>query len=317
MAKIEDDSTEDGRLAALMEECTAAADAGDIARAEALTVQVMAAVMAKADKEPSPWLALVTQAAAHEDRHEWQEAERCYREALAVSTEQGAEMEFKAHSDLAEFLSLMDRNEEALAEARLSEAAARQSMSIVRRRGLLSLASRERECGNRERARELIDEVVAMEDLQEDRMGRASVLVTRARCHVDEGDTAAAQADLSAAWVILEPYQERSLMAGHHSSLSAWWSVSAQLFGKQGNVAEECAAASRSLEHARIVADAGQLKRSIRLSAMVRALRRYTKALAGAGSSAELDAANDELSDLLVMLYGPAKAPAGAGSGGS
>jgi len=302
-------SDEDASLAELMQECNEANTRGDVKRAEALSLQIMAAIMSKKDQKPSPWLACVTEAAAHEDRHEWSEAERCYRAALDVAIQEGRDMEYKAHSDLAGFLSLMGREEEALAEARLAERATLQSMAVLRRRCLHALAAYERDAGNWERARELVDEIMTTDALLQDRVGYAGALVSRAHCHTHGGDVNSAEADLNEAWKILEPYQASSIMAGHHGALARWWCVKSEHLRLAGDLNGERDAARRSLEHTRILANATQVKRSIRLSSLEESLKRYGEALDSAAWASEREAVERELSDVRVMLYGPTKAP--------
>ena len=311
MEKSDEETADDKRIAALMEESERATAAGDIRRAEELAAEILASVAERADEKPSPWLVLVTQAAAHEDQQEWAEAEKCYREALAVALLDSSDMAWKAHGDLAGFFSLMGRSEEALAEARLAKEAGRQSMSLIRLMCLDSLAGYESGAGNWSRARELIDEIFRHPDIEDGSRSRvrARALTERACCHIHEEDAVRAQEDLDDAWRILEPLQTPSMMAGHHGAIARWWAVRSRLFGLQSEVDGELDAYGRAVEHRRLVASARQVKRSIRLSGLLRYLERYGELLRRGGRNAEAEDIETECSDLRVMLFGPTKAP--------
>lgn len=250
----------------------------DAEGAQESTLRLMALAVEQGQNDPSPDLLLKMEARRREEAGEWHEAEAAYRQALAVAVAEGnAFSEFKAHYDLSELQSFLGHRQQAQEEARLATDAARRSGLVP-----LLIMALERQArtylivGDPLRALEAADETLRISP--EGKMGylqRARALIMRARCKIELGELATAQADLDEAQPLLAPMSGVSIFAGVQSALAGLWEVAARLRSVQGDKAGSVEAWRECVELARLVSTLPQLGGPYKFAALARMLDLY------------------------------------------
>ena len=220
---------------------------------------------------------------------------------LALGT---AHNEYKAYSDYAALLRLLDRDEEALAESTAAlEAAKRTGMDIIVHMASVTLAGTLLGRGDIEGAAAVAEEAIRTSaagtrgDAQ-----RARGMVLRALCAVRRGDSAAARADLDAAWPLLAPLANSTLLVGPVSALASWWAVASRVNAAQGDLSVATEAMGESVRLRRVVAQAPQVQGPYTQNSLAGSLARYAVALLAAGDPAAAESAYDESTAIRASL---------------
>lgn len=278
-----DDSTSLQEAGALLEAYREAMQQGHHEQAEAFAIQVLAFASEQVGKEPSQDLLLAEEAHQWEAEGQWGKAEAAYRQALALAEAEGSPMmEYNAHDDLSGLYSFLGQEERAFAEAEAAAKAARRVKMVP----LLSMAlDGQARCalsiGNPSLALSLMNELLALlpkKDRMKD-LSRARALTLRARCYVEIGQWEQVQADLEAAWPLLEPLSGSVMMAGVQSGLANWWSVTATLRHRQGDFAGAAEAMREAVTYRRRVSQAPQLEGPYKFSHLANSLHKLGLAL--------------------------------------
>jgi tetratricopeptide (TPR) repeat protein len=88
-----------------------------------------------------------------------------------------------------------------------------------------------------------------------------------------------AQADLAAAWPLLEPHSSSVMMAGFQSGLANWWSVTAALRHQRGDFPGAAMAVGEAVTYRRRVSQAPQLEGPYKFSYLADSLHKLGLAL--------------------------------------
>jgi tetratricopeptide (TPR) repeat protein len=276
-------------IESLFSEYSEALEEGRTTDAENVAVEVLALASRHVADQPSPDLALRTEATRSEDEADWAGAEKAYRQILALPEAASNHfLRYHAHADLSALYGLLGRSHEALEEARAGTAAAR----CEELRPLLGMALEAQACcalrskqtaEARAAVQEILDksQAAATENLQ-----RARALVLRAACSVASSDWPAAVADLKASWNLLEPQASSTLLAGVHSAVARWWAVTARLRLTRGDMKGAAAAWQEAVERRRHVTTLPQLEGPYPRNALAQMLHVLGRALMAVGDSA-------------------------------
>jgi len=276
---------EPGGLEALMEAFQQASREGNPAEVERLSTELMRRLSEEAAEEPDEDLRLKLEAHEHESRAEWDNAEACYRRGLELAEAAGEECAlFKAHYDLSSLYHLLDRHEESLERARSAVEIARTTDLIpLLAMGLESLATSLIQSGDLPGALSAAEEVVTLSGSDPAfRLHRARGLVLCARSRA-EAEPKTAEKHLKAAWELLSPYSESTLLAGYQSALASWWEATSRIRRTRGDLAGAAEAMGRTVQFRRTVSQAPQLAGPYKYNTLAVALHRYRAALLAAG----------------------------------
>jgi len=251
----------------------------------------------RAEKNPSPDLALIKEATACEERGDWPGAESRYRQLVAMAeTSTGLPQLCDANLKLCQLFLLLERFGLASEYAAAASAAARRTdispLQVVALETQAICALRRSEfAGALEAATEAVGLVEA--GRRHDHL-RAGAWVARARCLVALGDKAGAERDLASSKPILLEREISPFFAGVHSTVAAWWEVAGSLCALRGEVDAAVENWSRAVERRRHVASLPQVAGPHTLSSLARTLVGFAKALETAGRLVEAKGAFDE-----------------------
>lgn len=217
-------------LMALMQQQTDLVSAGRIAEADALSPELLAELCRWTEEslpdDPELQEELVLQ--AHAEAGEWETVERMYKSRLDRSSE--ALPYGSACHNLAQFLTLMDRWDEAAHFAALATEAARQEdlplLLAMRLGGQGRIANA---CREDHAALSLLDEGLrVLEAKATHDLVRAALLIDRAHSHLRLGNLEACQVDQGAAWKCLQAFSVMLSASGVQCAFAAWWRVQAE-----------------------------------------------------------------------------------------
>ena len=187
---------------------------------------------------------------------------------------------------------LLEKPDEALKECRLAVDAARESdTALLLALTLERLARGLHEAGLVTEAKCHLAEAleVAGDDAMYNQV-RASVLTELARCHIAEGQLAAANTKLTAAYEILSPQLAMDFAAAVHSDGSRWWAAMAELAAARYQHEAAIAAWEQAVAAARHVASLPHSQDAHSEKAVANVLAKLADAHAAAGRNAEASA---------------------------
>lgn len=276
--------------------------------AENAMLEILELAAEWADNDHSPEIRLKEEATHCENRGDWEGAEAAYRRMVALADAGPHPLQqCRDRYELAVFLTLVGRNEEALREAQVAAAFARQ----VDLRPLIAMAL---ECvancalavGRIEEARRAAEESLTC--LGTDplfSLQRARGLILRARCAVASNVETAAESDLDEAWQILAPLSNSWIMAAGRGGLAAWWSCTARLRQRQGDREGAEAAAGAAVERWRRLGGLPHLEGVYVRNALAQSLHFHGQTLADAGLPYQAEEAFAESRDIRKALRLP------------
>ena len=262
------------------------AEANNNEQMEAAALNALAIATSEAEKNPSPELILLQQAADCEARGEWSAAEAKHREVLKLAEDAGQPASTaSAYYHLSKlFLLIGDvgRAEECvergLISARQAEAFPLQFMALSQKAA--SALSR----ADYVTALDAANASVAVIDPGRMHDGmRAGALVLRARCRLGCGDLAGCQSDLRAAKPVLVDADTSLLFAGSQSRIAGWWEVTARARAQEGDLEGACDAWLEAVQKRRHVHSLSHVTGPHTLAALARALGKLAEALEAAG----------------------------------
>jgi hypothetical protein len=214
-----------------------------------------------------------------EEAGDWAGAEAAHRHHLTLLTDQPL-LAWKVWDDLRGLYGLLGRREDEWDAARCATEAARQGdMSPLLSNSLRSEGWLALECDDIAEAHRIAEEGMA---LTEDGMlaqQRPDFLLLRAGCALHEKSADAAEADLAAAYALLQPYETSMMMAGPVSMLRSYWREVADLRRLRGDTAGEVAACREAIYYARRIAEMPQLSGPWLANQLAYGLDRLGKAL--------------------------------------
>lgn len=269
----------------------------DVKAAESLAVQCLAFVAEEAARNPSDRLRLIEEAIEHENAARWEHAEAARRRVLALAeTEANQVMIYKAHTDLCNLYTIRGLTDPALQEARAAVEAARKSDITMLLGTALGELSRcylaEGDMASAAAAAEEAVQSIPAEKAQG--IQRARALLMRARCRVEQGQTAEAKCDLNVAWDLLQPLAEASMFAGVQSGLASWWEITGRIRTESKDLAGAVEAWGKAVEFRRVVSQLPQLEGPYKHVSLAKTLHQYGVALSAAGKVQEAVRAFDE-----------------------
>jgi tetratricopeptide (TPR) repeat protein len=262
------------------------AESNNAEQMEAAALKALAIAAAAAEKNPTPDLILLQQAADCETLGDWTTAEAKHREVLKLAEDAGQPASIaSAYYHLSKLFQLIgdvsraeDCAERGLASARQAQTFPLQVMALSQKTGCaLSRA---------DYAAALLaanESVAVIEPGRMHDLMRAGALVTRARCRLGCGDLAGCQSDLCAAKPVLVNAGTSPLFAGSQSRTAGWWEVTARARAQEGDLNGACDAWSEAVQKRRHVHSLSHVTGPHTLAALARALGKLAEALDAAG----------------------------------
>jgi tetratricopeptide (TPR) repeat protein len=255
------------------------------------------------DEHPSPDLELSLAAAEFAERGDWEAAEASYHQILALPDLDPA-VAYRAHSDLARLYRLLQRQDQALRQARRAEAAARQTQLPV----LVSVALHEEArcllgCSRVAEAEEAIRAAIA--GLDDDAVYnhlRARMQTLAAECAMLRGAAVEAEAELDAARRMLEPLADIEIAAGIQSDLARWWSVTAQLKSHGNDIDGTIAAWEQAVRRSKGVAALPHAQDVFSQAVVAQMLAGFARALRAADRADDAARAVSQRRELLARI---------------
>lgn len=253
--------------------------------ADAIAAGMRALIMAAEEqaKNPSPDVLLMIEADDLESRGDWGAAESTRRKVLALAeSSENPGMIAKAQMDLSRLLRAVGRGDEAWQFACAASVSARRKKCFPL---LVTALLNEASCAleRKDLAKALAAASEAVQVVEPGKLydhERARALTNRARCLVAQGDTAAAQLDLAAAWELLQARSGSWMLAGIRWTLAQWWEVKGQLEEWLGNYLSGKEAITTAMELLR------QSEGPHALLAMVRMLEKFADVSRAVGDPA-------------------------------
>jgi tetratricopeptide (TPR) repeat protein len=218
-----------------LEEWESAKREGRHEDAEAAVLKLMAFAAEHAGDFKNPVDPYYEQADACEEVGDWAGAEAAYRQAIEVADSPA--MAFHSRDKIVNLFLLLNRNADALVEARSNVSDAHLSgISMIDYMAQYTIAVCAMLAKEPEESVRAADEALAAlpDDLPVE-LQKARALTVRARSRVDLGDLDGADADLHAAWEMMEPeispeaFTDQQTAGGKEAWLAAWWSGQARL----------------------------------------------------------------------------------------
>jgi hypothetical protein len=216
--------------------------AGNLADAERLSAELLAALCQYAEESiaDDPELQEELVLHAHAEAGEWEQVERLYRARLDRSSET---LRYgQACHNLAQFLTLMDRWEEAAQPAALATDAARhEDLPLLLAMRLDDQGRIANACGEHRAALALFDE--GLQALETDKLHdlpRVCLLIGSARSHLGLDNLAECEADQRAAWRLLQALSVMRSASGVQGALAHWWRVQAGRCERAGDWQSAC-----------------------------------------------------------------------------
>lgn len=295
------DGAED-KFVQLLQEHEQATAEGRHQDANILSMRIMAFAASHAPAEPSSASLARDEAQRCEAAADWKGAEVAYRQALTLAEQEGDHSsQFRTHYDLGELYSLLGQDELAFQEAQQATRSARRTeMTPLILRALEVQGSKALRLKNGTAAWEAIREAFQILDAQDssNNLQRARALVFRAQCQVARDELASAEADLKAAWKILQPQFGAFHAAGVHSGLAHWWITTARLRRRRNDLPGAVRAWREAVDRRRHIATLPQLSGPHMAAFLSAELYELSLALSEAGEVAEAEAALAESQSL-------------------
>jgi tetratricopeptide (TPR) repeat protein len=290
----------------LMKEFQAAQERNDADQIESLTARCLELAAEFHEQNPSEHLRLCEQASEHETAARWDEAESCYRQALAIAETEGEPaLICKGHQDLSNLFVMRGMAESALKEAEAAVAAMKEGeMHPLRAAAFGQLFHCQMMNGHYVEAAATAEKAlcfVPAEKLYE--LSRVKALLMRARCRLQTGEISAGDPDLEEAWQILAPKAEAKTLAGFQGGLAAWWDIKSGIMTRAGDAAGAAQAMGKAVEFRRNLSELPQLDGPMKHLGLAKALQKHVVALRAAGS-AEASIGAFEESQRIQEKYG-------------
>ncbi len=260
-----------------------------------LSMQMMALAVARAKEEPpSQWTLLMREAQRREAEGNWEGAEAAYRQVLGLADEKEHDIgQFNIHQALARLHRMLGQNALSFQEAQLATQAARRTeVTPLILRALEIQAASALRLKDVTAAQEAVSEsfeILASKGSRSD-LQRAITLILRAQCQVEGNDLSAVEADLKAAWDILQPQCGALFLAGVHSGLARWWVATARLRTRRNDLPGAVGACREAVDRCRHLATLPQLGGPYWYANLADSVYGLSQALAAAGEVAEAEA---------------------------
>jgi len=265
---------------ASFEEFANAIKTGNVAEAEAATQKIWQHVAETLDAEPSPWLEAMQDAHRCAAAFDWPAAEEAYTRAVRAGADQPG-LECGAYRELSQFHRLFDREALALQTAHLAtEAARRENIPSMLAMTLQVEAALHLHANDYTAAWKLIAEAfAALEEGPMHNLERALALLVRGAYLIEHERFPEAEADLTSARGLMEPWSEAHYAGGWQGAFASWWSATARLRSKRGDKPGAAAAWREVVARRRINAELPQLEGPYKHNSLAIALRDLGRAL--------------------------------------
>lgn len=252
----------------------------DVKAQEAAAGKIWQYLAETRDDEPSPWLAAMERAHDCEAAFDWAGAESAYRHAIHVSADKPG-LQSSAHNHLRMLFLLLGKEDLALDAARAATETARLTkMAPVLSAALVTEAYLHLQRNDLPQARALLSEALDLTEKESvANVVRANALTLRAECFFCEGKLPEMEADLAAAWQLLEAHREATFAGGWQFGLAIWWSLTARSRHGQGRLEAAADAWREAVARRRIVAELPQIEGPYKRNALAMALRELGKCL--------------------------------------
>ena len=262
------------------EEYANAIKTGNVAEAEAAIQKIWQHVAETQDEEPSPWLEAMHDAHRCAAAFDWPAAEEAYARAARATADQPG-LQCGAYRELSQFHRLFDREALALQTAHLAtEAARRQNIPSMMAVALQVEAALQLNAKDYPAAWKLIAETfAALEEGPMHNLPRSLALLVRGAYLIEHERFPEAEADLTSAWGLMEPWSEAHYAGGWQGAFAGWWSATARLRSKRGDKPGAAAAWREAVARRRIIAELPQLEGPYKHNSLAVALRDLGKAL--------------------------------------
>jgi hypothetical protein len=283
-----------------------AAEAGNMEEAEMAAMQALFMAAEDAIKNPTPSLVLKQEAAEHEDKGEWTEAETSRRKVLAIEEASGNfGLIAKAQMELSGTLRIVGRLAEAWQLAEAATASARRTkcfpVVVMALQNQVSCALERGEIADALPAGSEMVQVIEPGKLYDSM--RSKALIYRAKCRVANKDLSEAEADLDSSWKLLNGLSVPKRLLGPRAALALWWEVKSRLLEAQGALRKARKAIAKVIEISREID--GPFPRF----ALARALERQGDLARQSGDLAAAEQAFTEARSIREELRLPALAP--------
>jgi hypothetical protein len=200
---------------ASFEDYANAVKTGNVAEAEAATQKIWQHLAETQGEEPSPWLETMQDAHRCEAAFDWPAAEEAYTRAVRAAADQPG-LQCGAYRELSRFHRLFDREALALQTAHLAtEAARRQNIPSMIAVALQVESALHLNARDYPAAWKLIAETFAsLEEGPMHNLPRALAFLVRGEYLIEHERFPEAEADLTSAWGLMEPWSEAQPGAG-------------------------------------------------------------------------------------------------------
>jgi tetratricopeptide (TPR) repeat protein len=282
---------------------------GNVEQVESAALEALTLACEWAEKNPSPELTLINQAAACEDRGDWSGAESRYRQLLEMAqTSNDFSQLTNANLKLCRLFSLLGRNELVWKCAvAATDSACRSCMTPLHIMALEAQALCALRRGDLAPAFQAATAAVGLIEPGPDQDHlRAGAWVTRALCLAELGDEAGAAQDLAASSPILVDCEQSPLLAGVQAKVALYWEAAAALSKLRGDPEGAVEHWSKAVERRRHITTLCHVAGPHTLWSLARTLTGLGEALQTVRRPIDAKAAFDEAKRIRAELNIPA-----------